>query len=451
MLPPHGPLYDEERPETFPVYQKTSRVSLAVDDTSVVLGLKNSGLDVYFADGLILHYDLEGRLTRAADPPVQWLRGLSGRILELCRRPRQAGRGFQRRLLDDPQINELLDRLNRRMTPVKAALLEKRFLHERRLPSTEPFHADLARLIDKATQFNVSASQRDVEAFRELYHDVPILPPDQYSSLALMATDGCRYNQCTFCGFYRGKQFRAKTVDQFHSHIDDALRFHGQGLARRRSIFLGQANALMGESTWRESILTVVNQRFELPPVDAEKCHKHWWSGSAKRFAEITSFLDAFVGVRIDADEFAALRQLNLRKVYFGMESGDAGLLQWLKKPATPDQILQAVLAARQGGVHVGVIVLIGAGGETFFDDHVHHTVELIRAMQLQRGDLVYLSPLVEMPDTEYYQFAKAENIPPLSSDRLVEQEQMIRDGLNTSPTKDGPYVAHYEVANFVY
>ena len=128
------------------------------------------------------------------------------------------------------------------------------------------------------------------------------------------------------------------------------------------------------------------------------------------------------------------------------MESGDPRLLEWLRKPSDPEQMLTTVRAARAAGVSVAVIVLIGAGGESFFADHVRHTVELIRNMQLGRGDFIYLSPLVAAEKTEYQQLMEMDNIQPLTPQRMAEQEQQIRSGIHSAA-----YTAHYEVENFVY
>ena len=103
------------------------------------------------------------------------------------------------------------------------------------------------------------------------------------------------------------------------------------------------------------------------------------------------------------------MRELHLRQVFIGMESGSDALLRWLRKPSTPRKCWTPVRAAKQGGVRVGVIVLIGAGGEPFFDAHVRDTIQVIRAMQLEPGDYVYLSPLVAAHGAEYAEIAAAE------------------------------------------
>ncbi len=153
----------------------------------------------------------------------------------------------------------------------------------------------------------------------------------------------------------------------------------------------------------------------------------------------------------MSADEFATLRQLNLRRIFIGLETGDVGLLHWLRKPSDPRQMLETVRAARRGGVTAGVIVLLGAGGERFFDAHVRETVALVRSMELGAGDVVYLSPLVAAAGTEYQQLAQSAGIEPLTATRLAEQQQLLRDGILSGRSAARPYVAHYEVEHFVY
>ena len=446
------PLSDHDRPETYSAYHTVAKVFLLGNARdAAVIGLKDTGLDVHFEDGEVLHFDLTGRLQRVARPDMQWRRGLSGRMLRLRRRAREEGGALERIHVAAEEADALLAAAHDRMQSVKAAVDTRSLAEvEDRQGDTEQ-EERLRYLLMRAVAFDQQAASEDVLNFRALYHDIPILPPDQYTSLVLLASDGCRYNKCTFCNFYRDVPYRARPLEQFREHVEQAVRYHGSALASRRHIFLGQANALMGPPAWREEIFRYVNERFELPTPDSQHHQTHWWKGSPTRFTGITSFLDAFIGVRLGADEFAALRQLNLRQIFIGMESGSADLLQWLRKPAEPAQMLETVRAAKQGGVAAGVIVLVGAGGERFFDTHVRETVRLMREMQLAAGDFIYLSPLVSAHGAEYDQLAAAEGIEPLSPLRMAEQERQLRAGIGASPTRQGPYVAHYEVEHFVY
>ncbi len=429
---------EHDRPETYPVYYEQATIALRGEADPVVLGLKTTGLDVHCPDRQVLHYDLEGRLLRVAQPNVQWRRGLSGRTICLRRRPRHEGGGLARHHVQQVEIEQMIEAAHRRMQEVRAN-------------ATGDSSPALWESVTRAAQFDVAAARRDLERFRAVYHDIPILPPDQYSSLVLLASDGCRYNKCTFCGFYRDTRYRLRPLDEFRAHVDSAVSYHGRGLTLRRGIFLGQANALLGPRSWREAMVRCVNERFEFPAPHEPRHQPPWWQGSERRFSGIASFLDAFVGAGMTADEFSTLRGLNLTQVFIGLESGSPELLEWLRKPARPDLMLDTVRAAQEGGVCCGLIVLLGAGGEQYFDVHVAETVSLIRAMQLQAGDMVYLSPLVDAPATEYAERARAAEIEPLSPERLAQQQRLIRDGVMAGLARSSPYVAHYEVEHFVY
>jgi hypothetical protein len=410
------------------------------------VGLKATGIDVHFPDEQILHYDLAGRLLRIAEPHCQWRRGLSGRMLEVRLLSSGQGGGLERRLLDAAEADQRIERVAIRLRE------ELGSMSERCAPEMDVecvSDADrLSAVLARAAAFDAARARADVKQFRTLYHDVPVLPPDQYTALVLAATDGCRYNQCTFCGLYRDVRFQRRSAPEFRDHVRAALDYHGPSLALRRTVFLGQADALLGPRDWREEVLRVVHEFCQFPPPDRPRGAPAWWPGSETRFKGITSFLDAFAGQRISADEFAAMRELHLTQVFVGMESGSDALLRWLRKPSTADETLAAVRAAKEGGVRVGVIVLIGAGGEPFFDEHVRETIQLIQAMRLEPGDYVYLSPLVAAHGAEYAEMAAAKGLAPLSPNRLAAQESLLRAGIRQPR---GPFVAHYEVDDFVY
>jgi hypothetical protein len=438
-----------ERFEDKPIYDSVVEVRFDSPNECASVGLKRTGLDACFTDGRILHYDLEGRLTRVATPNLQWRRGLSHRVVQLRKRSRAEGGGLAATLLAGRECDEVVAGAANQMNLVRSALQDNRFTLKRDRDGKTS--SALAAIVSRAAAFTVPAAQADRERFRELYRDVPILPPDQYNSCVLLATDGCVYNQCTFCGFYRDVRYRMRNEQQFREHAEDAVNYHGGGLAARRNIFLGQANALVGPRSWRESLLATVNNLFEFPPSEDIAARATWWQGYPQRFQDISSFLDVFTGVRISVDEFATMRSLQVRRLYLGIETGDHELLSWLNKPATPQAMLTTVRHIKEAGLYAGIIILLGAGGERFFDSHITQTIELLRAMPLQKGDYIYLSPLVEMPHTEYTRQALADQVEPLSPSRLAEQEQRIRAGLRLATREKRPYIASYDVSHFVY
>ena len=234
---------DEPRPETFPVYRIAIRVRPDKACDTAVVGLKSTGLDIHFDDDHNLFFDLERRLLRVSRQNVQWRRGLSHRTLELQKRPRQQGGGFHRQSLDTADADALIDANNCRTRTVREAFRSGQFSVEKEANDGQLQLEEIGQAIERAAAFDAAKANEDMTQFRAVYGHVPILPPDQYTSLVLMATEGCRFNTCTFCGFYRDSRYREKTLDEFQTHIREAIRYHGRGLAQRRGTFPRPANA----------------------------------------------------------------------------------------------------------------------------------------------------------------------------------------------------------------
>jgi radical SAM superfamily enzyme YgiQ (UPF0313 family) len=278
-----------------------------------------------------------------------------------------------------------------------------------------------------------------------------VLPPDEYNALVLQATEGCGYGGCLFCELYRGVRFRVKTPAEFEQHIRDAAAFHGASLRSRRSIFLGEANALTLAQPTLVEMLHVVNEHFEFPPLEERKIAASWWLGSERRFAGIASFMDVFTGTPRSSLDFIDLQRLGLRRVYIGIESGDDALLKWLRKPASAEAVIRYVRNLKEADIAVGVIVLIGAGGQRFAAAHGRETARVLNELPLGRGDYIYFSPLLIYPSGPYSAQAFTQNIEPLSPAQMDGQENAIRAALRFDPARGRPYLARYELETFIY
>jgi hypothetical protein len=248
---------------------------------------------------------------------------------------------------------------------------------------------------------------------------------------------------------YQNVGFRPKSPEEFRQHVRAAVNFHGESLRARRSIFLGEANALTQPMSVLAEIFRVLNEQFELPATTT--VNADWWLGSTTRFDGVSSFLDAFTHQNRTVGEYRELRRNGLRRVYIGLESGDAALLRWLKKPATPTGVIRTVQMLKAAEIAVGVIVLLGAGGREFDEAHVSETVRVINELSLDRRDYVYFSPLVVYPGGQYDLRAMSAAVTPLPAAELRRQEQAMREALRADPRRDRPYMARYEFETFVY
>ena len=307
-------------------------------------------------------------------------------------------------------------------------------------------------LFQRALAWDEEKSRADAQRYRQIYLPIGILPPDQYSAIVLQATLGCSFNTCTFCTFYRDRPFRIKPPAEFRQHAEAVKDFIGEGIYLRQGVFLGDANALVVPMKRLVPLMEIANEVFPAPwgsigrkssrAANHLQTHRGAWGG-------IYAFLDGFSGEKKTADDYAQLAALGLKRVYIGMESGHAPLLRFLNKPGAPEDVLHTVEAMKAGGVAVGVIVLIGAGGHFYAEAHVRDTIALINQMPLDSRDIIYFSELVVTEDMPYARDAAAANLKPLTHAECVAQESAIRAGLRFRKSK--PLISRYDIREFVY
>ncbi len=213
--------------------------------------------------------------------------------------------------------------------------------------------------------------------FERTYRPVRVLPPDNYRAVVVQLVEGCSHDGCTFCTLYRGVPFRVKSARDLEAHLMGIRLLLGHDLERRTRVFLGGANPLLASG-----------RRL----VDAMERSRRVLGRPAEQGFD--AFTDLFTGRPRDADLVAA-RNAGLRRVYVGLETGDAELLARLNKPGGPAQSVARIEQLKAAGLEVGVIVLVGAGGPSWADRHFEATVDVIGRMALDSSDAIYLSPIV--------------------------------------------------------
>lgn len=355
-------------------------------------------------------FDRRGRLLGAFVAGCNYRRGLDNRVLAKWREP---GGERQRRWLSDEEARRFL---------TSAYDLARRTAAAGKAPGLAAIAA-----------WDWPALEADAWRFRQIYRPVSILPPDQYLALVLQATEGCSYNRCTFCDFYRDRGFRIKSAGELQAHIEAVRDFFGPALALRKSLFLADANALVAPMPRLREWLDVIAETQIMPP------------------AGIYSFIDAFDAGRKSVDEWRELADRGLRRAYIGLESGDDALLRFLRKPGCAADAIEAVSRLKAAGVAASVIVMAGIGGDRYAEAHVAGTTAVLNAMPLGRGDLVYFSPFVDRTGSEYGRLASAAGIQPLTAAETERQEAALRAAYRPAQASHPPQLARYDIREFIY
>jgi len=428
------------------------RAFISGERRPVTLFVRRQAINLLLGEADSFSFDISGRPIGAFWQGINYRRSLENRWLAKSLGRRGGHRTRQRRWLPPAEARALLDQVHRLAAALRVAVSagQSRTLREGVLAVADREQAVAA--LDRVLAWDWDALEADRERFRHVYKPIGILPPDQYLALVLQATEGCWHNACTFCTFYQGRPFRIKSPDEFVGHIQAALDFFGSAIVLRRTIFLGDANALVIPFPRLRALFDVMNRTLSIMPGGLDAAARACWrSAHPDGFTGIYSFMDAFNVHRKSTAEWQALREWGLRRVYIGMESGDDGLLRFLNKPGDAADVVGAVCRLKEAGVAVSVIILLGAGGEAYFNTHVQGTIRTLNAIPLRGGDLIYFSDFVEMPGSAYIPLAQAAGIEPLSEERMREQERLIVAGLRWHDPSSPPQISRYDIREFLY
>jgi len=411
------------------------------DSKTVTLNLQPGSLTVAFDNQTVLAYDRAGRLWSAFFHGFTFRRGLDGGILAKWTEHRRR----ERRRLWHSEASLVINRSAALMSELFSATFDA-------TRSTQ----ELFSLIERAGHFTAQTARDDAEHSLQVYKPIGILPPDQYLAFVLQLTEGCSFNTCTFCTFYRDRPFRVKSPDEFRAHIAAVRDYLGDSILLRRGIFIADANALVVPQRQLVGLLKVLREEMNHPHPQPLSLQERGVSAPSPQWVEgrgegqsLFAFLDGFSGRKKSADDYAELASFGLKRVYIGLESGYDSLLQWLCKPGHAADAIEAARAIKAGGVNVCVIVLLGAGGCQYSEGHVHDTIAAINAMELGAGDLIYFPECVSVSGQPYGQIAERDRVDPLSVEQMRTQRRSIESGLRFPGSP--PKFATYDIREFVY
>lgn len=411
---------------------------------TVLLKAKTHAFTVSIEMKQIYSFDKNGRLIGGYVDGINYKRGLDNSVLRKWSEMEQGDRVRQRRKLTNAERRDFFEK----MTATLRDIFQSPNHYEIKAPEEEVAWDWLQRTIE----YDFKDLEHDAEKFASIYKPVTILPPDQYYSLVLQITEGCSYNKCTFCNFYRDRPFRIKSPEALKSHISGVNEFFGDTLGLRQSIFLADANALIMPQPRLLKMLEMINKSYPIITDDSRRKEIAQRRRKGEPvFDGIYSFIDLFTGEYKSPEQFRQMAALGVKRAYIGMESGSKALLDFLNKPGSKDELIGAVNKIKAGGVNVGVILLVGAGGKTYSEGHIQDTTEALNKMHLDANDFIYFSDFHPQPGTPYADVAKKANVEPLSRKEIRAQETAIRNELRFTTMENPPKITTYDIREFLY
>ena len=208
----------------------------------------------------------------------------------------------------------------------------------------------------------------------------PIRPPSEAASLMLRVTRNCPWNQCKFCGLYKGKKFSTRpvahvkqdidmlkkqidrietamasqdcasanlravidgTIKEEHASLHSALSWHRGGMA---SVFLQDANTLIIKP---DELLEILNHLKQLFP----------------QIQRITSYARSHTIARIRDADMARFAAAGLNRIHIGMESAADEVLKFVKKGVDKETHIKAGQRVKRAGIQLSEYFMPGLGG----------------------------------------------------------------------------------------
>ncbi|MCF8150656.1 MAG: radical SAM protein [Burkholderiaceae bacterium] len=200
------------------------------------------------------------------------------------------------------------------------------------------------------------------DSFPIRYVDPVFRPPSEAESLILPVTDGCSWNQCTFCEMYTApqKKFRARDATE----TMETLRRCGERFGSdMRRVFLADGDALVLPTRRLLEILAAI--RKHLPAV-----------------RRVSSYCLPRNLNKKSVDELKQLSAAGFSMAYVGAESGDDEVLAKVHKGETFDSTREALDKLQQAGIKRSVMILNGLGGKVLSQQHAENSARLVNATQ---------------------------------------------------------------------
>jgi radical SAM superfamily enzyme YgiQ (UPF0313 family) len=243
------------------------------------------------------------------------------------------------------------------------------------------------------------------------YTEPVFRPPSEARSLILQVTNGCSWNNCTFCEMYTQpqKRFRLKPQDEIENELAAVAE---SGIAVRR-IFLADGDAMTLSFRRLKLIMEAINHY--LP--DVQRVSSYCLPRNLKNKT---------------VTELATLKTMGLTLFYVGCETGDNLVLERVNKGESFDSSLAALKKIKASGAGSSVMILNGMGGKRYSEQHAVNSALLMNEAQPE-----YLSTLVVSFPTglDRYQAGFKGEFEPLDQKGLFQEMYWLLDTLDLENT----------------
>ncbi|HHO76284.1 MAG TPA: radical SAM protein [Deltaproteobacteria bacterium] len=230
-------------------------------------------------------------------------------------------------------------------------------------------------------------------------------PFSEANSFLLQCTIGCSHNRCTFCGMYKDKKYRVRSLDEIKTDIGMAKQYHGDV----EKVFLCDGDAIAMET---DIILQILQELYSTFP----------------SLRHVGSYVGPQSTLEKSMTELTELRSAGLTKAYLGVETGDDKLLKDIKKGVSAQEMLQAGRNLVDAGINLSSMVLLGLAGKGKRSyEHAIATAAITNEMQPQYLAALTVTPV---PGTVLYNQVKRGEFEVMDAFETLEEMKVLFENL---------------------
>jgi radical SAM superfamily enzyme YgiQ (UPF0313 family) len=251
------------------------------------------------------------------------------------------------------------------------------------------------------------------------YDFPPYRPPSEAYSLLLRVTRGCPWNKCLFCAMYKEIPFERRPLEEIKEDIEAAAELYGEST---RWAFIGDSNSLVVKTAIFSEVLSSLYAAFP-------------------HLERVTSYARAKTIARKDLDELKELRQAGLTRLHVGLESGDAETLEFIRKGATPEDMIEAGLKAKAAGFELSLYILLGIGGQQRWQEHADGTAKVLNRID---PHFIRVRNLIPQPGSPLFAMRQRGEFILSPPNRIFEEERRIIENLDISSEFLSDHISNY-------
>jgi radical SAM superfamily enzyme YgiQ (UPF0313 family) len=247
----------------------------------------------------------------------------------------------------------------------------------------------------------------------------PIRPPSEARSLLVRISRNCPWNNCTFCGLYKGTRFSLRPMDHVLRDID-LVSFYVDAIdtAAKSGKTISQSN-LAGPNGGKgdiqafhaaanfvangmKSIFIQDGNSLVIKPEDIIGILLHL-KKAFPGVERITSYARSHTVARISDENLTRMADAGLNRIHIGMESGSDRVLKMVKKGVDKAGQIRAGQKVKRAGMQLSEYFMPGLGGKALSLENAMETADALNQIDPDYIRLRTLAMPTSAPLTEQF------------------------------------------------